>query len=73
MAYQFLRHDGFVYRRPEPPEDDFLDQDNLDRVEVWNGTEWHALPTYDFRMMPVFYGSVVPEAVAMKMVAGSRQ
>ena len=73
MTYQFLEHDGFVYRRPEPPEDDHYDQPNWKRIEVWDGEKWKPLPTVDFRMQPVYYGSVVTEAEAMKMVAGSRQ
>lgn len=66
MAYQFLQHDGFVYRRPRP-----RDHFKIKGIEIWDGTKWKPAPSVDIAMQPVFYGSEVTEDEAKKVSGGT--
>lgn len=59
MTYQYLQHDGFVYRRPVPPEDNFFDVKRWGEIEIWNGRAWQKPITNDIAMQPIYYGSEI--------------
>jgi hypothetical protein len=71
MAYQFLVHDGFVYRRPQPPDDDWFDAANTRNVEIWNGHTWMKPITVEIAMDPIYYGHAITEDAAKKRLGQS--
>lgn len=71
MAYQYLQHDGFIYRRPPPPETSHMDPDNWKHIQLWDGSDWVKPITSDIRIQPLVYGSVVSEADVKKMLGAA--
>jgi hypothetical protein len=70
MRYQFLLHDGFIYRRPPPKEPG--DSDSVLATDIWDGTRWRRVHV-NIASEPAVYGRELSEHEAQNFLGDEWQ